>query len=110
MKNLYQELKKDGIGTMKVERMSEKLCDTLPKHRRRTLVKIIINWKLQDAHKELREHKRINTETWHREKETIASAGVLDAYKRLWRREITKYENDCNAESEMRNTKYHKKT
>ena len=63
VKNLYKELKKDGIGTIKVELMSKKLCDTLPQHRQRTLVKVIINWKLQDSHKELRKQKRINTET-----------------------------------------------
>ena len=94
VKNLYQELKKNRIGTMKVETTSRKLCDTLPKHRQRTLVRIIINWKLQDAHKQLHEHKQNNTAMWRQEKETIAAAGLLEAYERLWRREITRYEKE----------------
>ena len=93
VKNLYQELKKDGIGTTKIETMSKKLCDTLPRHRQRTLVKVITNWKLQDAHKQLHEQKHTNTRMWRQEKDTIAAAGLLDAYERLWRREITRFEN-----------------
>ena len=95
VKNLYQKLKKDGIGTTKVESVARTLCDTLPKHRQRTLVKVITNWKLQDAHKELRRLKSVNTATWRREKELLTGAGVLREYERLWRREITKYENEC---------------
>ena len=95
VKNLYKELKIDGIGTAKVETMSRKLCDTLPKHRRRTLVRIVINWKLRDAYKELRELKIRNTEVWRQEKETLAAAGVREEYERLWRREITHFENSC---------------
>ena len=95
VKNLFQKLKKNGIGTTKVESMAGRLCDTLPKQRRRTLVKVITNWKLQDAHRELQRQKTINTATWRQEKEIIASAGVLDQYERLWKREITKYENEC---------------
>ena len=94
MKNLYQELKKDGIGTSRIENMCTRLCDTLPKHRQRTLVKVVTNWKLSDAHKELRKHKIRNTDMWRKQKETIAAAGVLEEYERLWKREITKYENE----------------
>ena len=97
VKNLYQELKKDGIGTTKIENMCSRLCNTLPKHRERTLVKVITNWKLHDAHKELRKWKIRNTETWRKQRETIAAAGVIDQYERLWRREITKYENNLTS-------------
>ena len=75
--------------------MSQKLCRTLPKLRQRTLVKIITNWRLQDAHKELRKRKSSNTEEWREKKTIIAAAGVLTEYERLWRREVTKYENEC---------------
>ena len=68
VKNLYKQLKKDRIGTTVVESMCERLCDTLPEHRQRTLVKVIINWKLQDAHKVLKEHKSTNTEMWRKQK------------------------------------------
>ena len=34
VKNLFKELKREGIGTGKVETMSAKLCDTLPKLRK----------------------------------------------------------------------------
>ena len=97
VKDLYQKLKKDGIGTTEIETMTKRLCNTLPKHRQRTLVKIITNWRLQDAHKELRRLKSINTTTWRREKEIIERAGILDDYERLWRREITKYENELTS-------------
>ena len=89
VKNLYEKLKRDGIGTTQVEKMAEQLCRTLPKHRQRTLVKVIVNWKLQDAHRELHRLKAANTETWRKERAIISRAGVLDAYERLWRREIT---------------------
>ena len=95
VKNLYEKLKRDGIGTTQVEKMAEQLCRTLPKHRQRTLVKVIVNWKLQDAHRELHRLKAANTETWRKERAIISRAGVLDAYERLWRREITMYENEC---------------
>ena len=97
IKNLYQELKKDGIGTTQIETITERLCYSLPKHRQRTLVKVITNWRLQDAYKELRRLKSVNTTIWRREKELIQRAGVLDDYERLWRREITKYENECTS-------------
>ena len=96
VKNLYNELKKDGIGTTTIETVSKKLCSTLPKHRQRTIVRIITNWKLQDAHKQLHEHKRKNTQTWRHEKELIAAAGLLETYGRLWRREITRFERESN--------------
>ena len=95
VKNLYAQLKKDRIGTPIIESLCSRLCSTLPKHRQRTLVKVITNWKLQDAHKELRLRKYENTEMWRHQKTTIETAGVLIEFNRLWRREITKYENKC---------------
>ena len=95
VKNLYKQLKKDGIGTTAIEAMSNKLCSTLPKHRQRTLVKVIVNWKLHDAHKELRECKSANMEMWRKQKRVLDAAGVTAAYERLWKREITIYENKC---------------
>ena len=77
VKNLYKQLKKDRIGTTVVESMCERLCDTLPKHRQRTLVKVIINWKLQDAHKVLKEHKSTNTEMWRKQKTVMDAAGGI---------------------------------
>ena len=50
IKNLYGNLKKDGIGTTTVEELCKRICRTLPEHRTRTLVKIITRWKLDDAH------------------------------------------------------------
>ena len=91
VKNLYRNLKNEGIGTMKIERMSRRICDTLPHHRHRTLVKLVTQWKLQDAYKELRIQKSRNMETWRRKKGVIAAAGVLNEYERLWTREVTKY-------------------
>ena len=102
VKNLYKQLKKDRIGTTVIETMSSKQCSTLPKHRQRTLVKVIVNWKLQDAHKDLRERKSANTEMWRKQKCVMDAAGVTPQYKRLWRREVTIYENKCADE-------YHKK-
>ena len=32
VKNLYQELKKDGIGTTKVEMVSRRMCQTVPRN------------------------------------------------------------------------------
>ena len=78
-----------------MESMAKRLCSTLPKHRERTLVKVITNWKLQDAQRELRRLKRTNTTTWRREKELLTRAGVVDEFERLWRREITIYEKEC---------------
>ena len=78
VKNLYVELKKDKIGTTTIEALSKRMCSTLPKHRTRTMVKIVTQWKLQDAYGKLRETKSRNTETWRQEKETIDAAGVRD--------------------------------
>ena len=91
IKNLYGNLKKDGIGTTTVEELCKRICRTLPEHRTRALVKIIIRWKLQDAHDQLRQTQRENTATWRKEKETIANAGLAHEFNQLWRREITKY-------------------
>ena len=102
VKELFQQLKKDGIGTAMVESLSKKLCDMLPKHRQRTLVRIITNWKLQDAHKELRKQKHTNTETWRRERVVIKEANALEEYQRLWRREITKYEHKLREMTRMK--------
>ena len=41
VKNLYQKLKMDGIGTTQIETITERLCYSLPRHRQRTLVKVI---------------------------------------------------------------------
>ena len=95
VKNLFTKLKKDRIGTTQIETLAKSLCDTLPEHRQRTLVKVIVNWKMQDAHKHLQRLKSVNTTTWRREKELLAGAGVVNEYEQLWRREITKYENEC---------------
>ena len=76
VKNLYVKLKMEKIGTTTIETLSRKLCSTLPKHRTRTLVKIVTQWKLQDAYAHLREMKRRNTEVWRKEKETIEAAGI----------------------------------
>ena len=77
VKNLYVKLKMEKIGTTTIETLSRKLCSTLPKHRTRTLVKIVTQWKLQDAYTHLREMKRRNTEVWRKEKETIDAAHRL---------------------------------
>ena len=90
VKNLYGNLKKDGIGTTTVEGLSQKLCQTLPNHRSRTLVKIVIRWKLHDAYNELRRAQHENTVTWRKEKKVIAESGMLNEFNELWRREITK--------------------
>ena len=50
VKNLFTKLKKDRIGTTQIETLAKSLCDTLPEHRQRTLVQVIVNWKLQDSH------------------------------------------------------------
>ena len=50
IKNLYARLKHEKVSTTTVESLSQRLCSTLPGHRRRTLVGIINQWKLQDAH------------------------------------------------------------
>ena len=96
VKNLYSQLKKDRIGTASVESLSKKLCNTLPRHKERTLVRTIINWKLQDSHIKLRHLERENTSTWRKEKEVIKRGGILREYKRLWRRETTRHENELN--------------
>ena len=54
IKNLYGNLKKDGIGTTTVEELSRRICRTLPEHRTKSLVKIITRWKLHNAHDQLR--------------------------------------------------------
>ena len=92
IKNLYVTLKKEKIGTTTIETLSKKICNTLPKHRTRTLVKILTQWKLQDAYANLRKMKRKNTEVWRTEKETINAAGIGEQFEELWRREITRYE------------------
>ena len=56
---------------------------------------MIINLKLHDAHRVLRERKSTNTEMWRKQKTIMDAAGVTTEYERLWRREITKYENRC---------------
>ena len=102
VKNLYVELKKDKIGTTTIEALSKRMCSTLPKHRTRTMVNIVTQWKLQDAYGKLRETKRRNTETWRQKKETIDAAGVRDEFEELWRREITKYEHELKETGEKK--------
>ena len=94
LKNLFGSLKKDGIGTTTVEGLSERLCQTLPKHRTRSLVKIIVRWKLQDAHSQLRRTQLENTMTWRKEKKTLEESGIMNEFSELWRREITRYTNE----------------
>jgi hypothetical protein len=76
LKNFYGNLKKDEIGTTTVERLSQRLCRTLPEHRTRTMVKIVVRWKLQDAHNQLRTTQRENTKTWRKEEKVIQEAGM----------------------------------
>ena len=94
IKNLYGSLKKDGIGTTTVEGLSHKICRTLPNHRSRTLTKIVIRWKLQDAHNQVRYTQHQNATTWRREKKTLEESGTLTEFNELWRREVTKYGNE----------------
>ncbi len=61
------------------------------------MINTVINWKLQDAHTELRNLKRRNTATWREVKATIRNGGVLREYERLWRRETTKYDEEIRS-------------
>ena len=96
VKNLYSKLNQHHVGTSTVESLSRRICNKLPNRRKITLVNIIIKWKLQDAHEVLRRKKYENTKTWRENKEIIQRNKVLDEYKRLWKREISIYENDLN--------------
>ena len=57
--------------------------------------------------------KSVNTTTWRCEKELLGRAEILDNYERLWRREITKYENERASAQEKKlrhlRNKYKKK-
>ena len=94
VKDLYTQLKKDRIGTTAIEGLSKKLCNTLPQHRERNLVKKVVDWKLQDAHIQVRRLQRENTQMWRKERGIIKEAGVLREYERLWRRETTRYSSE----------------
>ena len=96
LKNLYGSLKKDGIGTTTVEGLSHRICQKLPNHRTRTLTKIVIRWKLQDAHNQLRSAQYEKVMAWRREKKLLEESGTLNEFNELWRREITKYGNELN--------------
>ena len=94
VKNIYTRLKKEKVSTTTVEELSKRLCRTLPSHRKKTHIGIINNWKLQDAHKDLRKWKRKNTEEWRNGKKTIAENDVEVEFQRLWKREINRYEKE----------------
>ena len=83
LKNLYGSLKKDGIGTTTVEGLSHRICQKLPNHRSRTLTKIVIRWKLQDAHNQLgcAQYKKVTA--WRGEKKLLEESGRLNGFNEL---------------------------
>ncbi len=114
VKNFFARLKDEKIGTTTVESLSQRLCSTLPGHRKRTLVGIVNSWKLEDAHKELRKWKRLNTSTWRKEEKVIRDNNLSQEFERLWRREVTKYTNELKSrgDAKMRHltSKYKQRT
>ena len=102
VKNLYLELRKHKIGTTTVESLCGRICNKLPTRRRGTLINQIIKWKLDDAYNILRKMKNENTEEWRKSKIIIKDGNILDSYERLWKREITIYEN--TQRNKLRNT------
>ena len=80
IKNLFENLKKNGVGTTTIESLSSRMCERLPVKRCKTLVKIVLGWKIQDAHDKLRTAQYDNAQTWRREEGKLQQAGVLEEF------------------------------
>ena len=52
--DLIKDLRRRKIGFKSVEERAACMCSGLPGGRKRTLVNTIMNWKLEDAHEEVR--------------------------------------------------------
>ena len=102
VKRLYTRLRDEKISTTTVQELSQKLCRTLPNYRKKTLIGTINRWKLADAHTQLRKWERKNTETWRSEGKIIRENNLMEEYKRLWRREITKIVEELKEQEEKK--------
>ena len=92
--DLFQQLKRKQIGTTTVEELSKRMCRRLPQKRRRTLVDIIIKWKIEDARKNLNSIRYANTKTWRECKTILIELNILNKYTRIWAAEKVIHTNE----------------
>ena len=85
--DLLKNLQAKNIGTTEITSLCQRTCQRLPKQRARTLRKIVIKWKIQDASNCLRKARSENTKTWREVKPLLVSEKVHQIYEELWSRE-----------------------
>ena len=90
-RDLYKDLEKEKIGTTNVVSLCTRLCKTLPISRRNTLVSTIINWKMADANKRLKEEQYNNTKVWRESKKLLGDFNMIESYEIEWSKERERY-------------------
>ena len=84
VKDLFKNLVRKNIGTIEVKRLAKKLCSKLPRRREKTLISIVMKWKLQDAENSLRKAKYENTRVWRTDKIVIDKWNLLEVFNNIW--------------------------
>ena len=81
---LFQQLIRKGIGTTPVEELSRRTCHALPHRRTRTLVNIVMQWKIADARKSMNRARSQNTQIWRECKPILRELNILQQFNDIW--------------------------
>ena len=92
--DLIKDLRRRKIGFKSVEERAACMCRGLPGGRKRTLVNTIMNWKLKDAHEEVRKARCKNTREWREVYPIIRQERILESYRQLWIRDKRKLKDE----------------
>ena len=69
--DLLSALKRNGIALTTVDSTSKRLCKGLHKNRYKTVANMVMDWKIRDAKRVLREKKAKHTKLWREDEKSF---------------------------------------
>ena len=102
--DLLDKLVNRGLTLTTVWSLSRSLCRGLKGDKHRVISKKIMNWKLQDASRVLRERKECHTKMWREEGAVLKEYGVSERFAVIWEVEKCERRRDLNNKKDKKVT------
>ena len=94
VRDLFKSLLKNKVGTAEVHALSLKLCKKLSTERAKTLVNIVMKWKLNDAYKILRRQTYEENMMWKSYRKLFIEENVIIKFNNIWDEERCRIRKD----------------
>ena len=85
--DLLEKMTKRGLVLSSVMKMARGMCSGLKGDKAKLIADMIMQWKLQDANRVLKEKKRENTRIWREDRAILSELQVSQKYLEIWQNE-----------------------